>query len=43
MPAVRVDLGILLSNFGGSGAGDIDGDGSIGGPDLGALLAAWTG
>ena len=38
-----VDLGILLSNFGGSGAGDVDGDGSIGGPDLGALLAAWTG
>ena len=38
-----LDLGILLSNFGTSGAGDIDADGSVLGADLGTLLSAWTG
>ncbi|MBM4111690.1 MAG: alpha/beta hydrolase [Phycisphaerae bacterium] len=38
-----VDLGILLSNFGTSGAGDIDANGSADGADLGTLLSAWTG
>ena len=35
------DLAVLLGNWGGSGAGDIDGDGSVGPADLAALLGAW--
>ena len=35
------DLGLLLSNFGGSGLGDVDCDGDVDGADLGLLLAAW--
>jgi hypothetical protein len=33
----------MLSNWGGPGRGDLDGDGSVTGSDLGQLLAAWTG
>lgn len=36
------DLGILLSNWGGSGAGDLDGNGIVDGADLGVLLSAWS-
>jgi hypothetical protein len=36
------DLGILLTNWGGSGAGDINGDGSVDSADLGILLSNWT-
>jgi hypothetical protein len=36
-----IDLGMLLSNWGGSGAGDLSGDGQVNGIDLGALLARW--
>ena len=36
------DLGVLLANWGGSGAGDIDGSGAVDSADLGALLSAWT-
>lgn len=39
-----VDLGVLLGDWGGSGAAsgaDIDGDGVVGGADLGLLLAGW--
>ncbi|MFO0873706.1 MAG: hypothetical protein U0575_07005 [Phycisphaerales bacterium] len=36
------DLGLLLSNWGGSGAGDLDGDGVVGAADLGLLLSAWS-
>ena len=35
------DLGILLGNWGNSGAGDIDGNGQVDGADLGALVADW--
>jgi hypothetical protein len=35
------DLALLLSNWGASGVGDIDGDGTVGAADLSALLAAW--
>ncbi len=35
------DLGVLLSNWGNSGVGDINGDGIVDGADLGALLNAW--
>jgi hypothetical protein len=35
------DLAILLSNWGGSGAGDIDGSGTVDAGDLSALLSAW--
>jgi hypothetical protein len=35
------DLGILLSNWGGPGLGDINGSGSVDGADLGLLLSAW--
>jgi hypothetical protein len=35
------DLGILLGNWGNSGAGDIDGSGAVDGADLGALVADW--
>ena len=36
------DLGVLLANWGGTGAGDIDGSGTVDSADLGALLSAWT-
>jgi hypothetical protein len=32
----------MLSNWGGPGTGDLNGDGVIGGDDLGRLLAAWS-
>lgn len=35
------DLGVLLSNWGTSGAGDLDGDGTVSGADLGQLLSSW--
>jgi hypothetical protein len=35
------DLAILLSNWGGSGLGDLDCDGIIGGADLSLLIGAW--
>ena len=35
------DLAILLSNWGGSGAGDIDGSGTVNGSDLAILLSSW--
>jgi len=35
------DLGVLLSQWGGSGSADLDGDGVVGSGDLGILLAAW--
>jgi hypothetical protein len=35
------DLGILLANWGGSGASDLDGNGIVDGGDLGYLLANW--
>ncbi len=35
------DLGILLGNWGNSGAGDIDGNSQVDGADLGALVADW--
>lgn len=35
------DLGLLVGNWGGSGAGDIDATGSVDGADLGLLLSAW--
>jgi hypothetical protein len=35
------DLAILLSNFGGTGVGDINGDGAVGAQDLAALLNAF--
>ena len=35
------DLGLLLSNWGGAGAGDFNNDGTVDGADLGALLSAW--
>jgi hypothetical protein len=34
---------MLLSNWGNSGTGDIDGSGTVGAEDLSALLAAWNG
>ena len=37
------DLGIMLGNWGTSGAGDFDGNGTVDGADLGVLLAAWGG
>jgi hypothetical protein len=36
-------LANLLTNWGGSGAGDIDGNGTVEPGDLTSLLAAWTG
>jgi hypothetical protein len=36
------DLGILLTGWGGSGTGDLNGDGTIDGADLGILLTSWT-
>ena len=35
------DLALILSNWGGTGVGDIDGDGSVGATDLALLLGAW--
>jgi len=35
------DLGVLLGNWGGSGAGDLNCDGVVGGADLGILLGSW--
>ncbi|MBL9141209.1 MAG: pre-peptidase C-terminal domain-containing protein, partial [Phycisphaerae bacterium] len=35
------DLGMLLSNWGNSGAGDFDNSGAVNGADLGALLGNW--
>jgi hypothetical protein len=40
---VAADLANLLTNWGGSGAGDIDGNGTVEPGDLTSLLAAWTG
>jgi nitrate/TMAO reductase-like tetraheme cytochrome c subunit len=36
------DLSILLSNWGGSGAGDINGDGNVNAADLSILLSSWS-
>jgi hypothetical protein len=38
-----IDLGILLSDWGGPGAGDLDGSGAVDGQDLGVLLGNWGG
>jgi hypothetical protein len=38
-----IDLGDLLSQWGGSGSADISGDGTVGGEDLAVLLSNWTG
>jgi hypothetical protein len=35
------DLGILLAAWGGSGTGDLNGDGTINGADIGILLSNW--
>jgi hypothetical protein len=35
------DLGLLLSAWGLSGPGDLDGNGVVNGSDLGQLLSAW--
>ncbi|MCX5652845.1 MAG: hypothetical protein NTU45_15865 [Planctomycetota bacterium] len=35
------DLALLLSQWGGAGAGDLDGDGATGARDLAAMLGAW--
>jgi len=37
------DLSFILSNWGGSGIGDLNYDGSVGGFDLATLLSSWTG
>jgi len=37
------DLGVLLGNWGGSGASDLNGDGATDGADLGVLLGSWGG
>lgn len=36
------DLGILLANWGGSGAGDANGNGVVNADDLAIVLGAWT-
>ena len=36
------DLSILLSNWGGKGAGDINGDGAVNAADLSILLSSWS-
>jgi hypothetical protein len=36
------DLAALLGAWGGSGAGDLNGDGSVGAQDLAILLGAWS-
>ena len=38
-----LDLGVLLSQWGGRGTADLNGDGIVDGLDLGILLAAWAG
>jgi hypothetical protein len=35
------DLGLLLSQWGLPGVGDLNGDGIVSGPDLGLMLSAW--
>ena len=35
------DMGLLLSQFGGSGSADLDGNGQVDGGDLGLLLVDW--
>ena len=35
------DVGLLIANWGGSGAGDLNGDGTVDGADFGLLIAAW--
>jgi hypothetical protein len=35
------DLGLLLSNWGLSATGDLNGDGIVSGADLGELLSQW--
>lgn len=35
------DLGLLLGNWGGTGASDLNGDGTVDGADLGLLLGDW--
>ena len=37
------DLAAVLGNWGGTGATDLDQDGSTGASDLAVLLASWTG
>jgi hypothetical protein len=36
-----VDLALLLGNWMGSGAGDVDGSGTVDGSDLAVLLNSW--
>ena len=36
-----IDLGVLLSEWGGPGEADLDGDGVVSGIDLGIVLAGW--
>ncbi|HMN96136.1 MAG TPA: hypothetical protein PKC43_07475 [Phycisphaerales bacterium] len=36
-----VDLGVLLSQWGGPGSADLNGDGIVDSADLGLLLTAW--
>jgi hypothetical protein len=36
-----LDLGVLLSHWGESGAWDMDADGTVNGADLALLIAAW--
>ena len=34
-------LAVLLGSWDGTGAGDLNGDGVVGAPDLAAMLSAW--
>jgi hypothetical protein len=36
------DLAVLLGSWGGSGAADLNGDGTVGPQDLAILLSAWN-